>query len=183
MTKNQIKLAKLVLRLAEVATDKGLLTYEGELEVGTEVFVEADGEIIEAPDGEYIAEDSIIVVTEGKVTEIKPIEPEQPAEQPAEEEIAPEEPVEENMEEETPAEETPAEEQPAEDEKDSKIAELEATIEQLNARIAELEEENAKLKEANAQQEEALKMSAEVPAKEKVKQQKSNTGLSFNLFK
>ena len=67
-------------------TDKGELNYEGELAIGTEVFVaNEDGEPVAAADGEYTAEDGrVIVVTEGKVSEIREPEPEEePAEEPA----------------------------------------------------------------------------------------------------
>ena len=58
--------------LASVATDNGDLMYEGELEVGTEVFVaDAEGNQTPAPDGDYVTEDGkTIKVAEGKVTEI-----------------------------------------------------------------------------------------------------------------
>lgn len=63
--------------LASVATDNGELLYDGELEVGTEVFVaDADGNQTAAPDGDYVTEDGkTIKVTEGKVSEIIEAEP------------------------------------------------------------------------------------------------------------
>ena len=63
--------------LASVATDNGELLYDGELEVGTEVFVaDADGNQTPAPDGDYVTEDGkTIKVAEGKVTEIVEAEP------------------------------------------------------------------------------------------------------------
>ena len=66
-------------------TDKGTLVYEGDLAVGTEVsLVGEGGETAPAPDGEYTAADeSVIVVKDGKVAEIKP------APAPAEPEPAP----------------------------------------------------------------------------------------------
>ena len=77
---NRLKLAKLLLKFAEVETDKGLLTYEGELVVGNEVFIEKDGELIPAEDGEYVAVDKTIVVKDGKIAEIVEVnkEDEQP---------------------------------------------------------------------------------------------------------
>ena len=58
--------------LASVATDKGDLLYEGELEVGTEVFVvDEEGNQVVAPDGDYVLENgNVVVVAEGKVAEI-----------------------------------------------------------------------------------------------------------------
>ena len=73
--------------LASVATDKGELLYDGELEVGTEVFVaDAEGNQTPAPDGDYLLENgTVVVVAEGKVAEI--IEYVEPAEEtPAEDE-------------------------------------------------------------------------------------------------
>lgn len=72
-----LKLAKLVMQFGECNTDKGILTYDGgELTVGTEVFVEVEGEYVPAPDGEYLAEGQKVKVKEGKVDEIEAIEPE-----------------------------------------------------------------------------------------------------------
>ena len=67
--------------LASVATDNGELLYDGELEVGTEVFVaDADGNQTPAPDGDYVLENgNMLVVADGKVAEI--IEYVEPAEE------------------------------------------------------------------------------------------------------
>ena len=140
MTKNFLKLARLVMRFAEVKTDKGSLIYDGELAVDIEVMVEdEEGNVVAAPDGEYNLEDGrVVVVADGKVAEIK--------EAPVTEET-----IKEVLEEEAPAK----------DEKDLRIEELEgllkdrdAIIEELNAKIKDLE---SKL---NAPAEEALEMSA-----------------------
>ena len=67
--------------LASVATDKGDLFYEGELAVGTEVFIaDEEGNQVAAPDGEYVLENgNVVVVAEGKVAEIvEPTEEETP---------------------------------------------------------------------------------------------------------
>ena len=142
MTKNFLKLARLVMRFAEVKTDKGSLIYDGELAVDIKVMVEdEEGNVVAAPDGEYNLEDGrVVVVKEGKVAEIK--------EAPVTEET-----IKEVLEEETPAK----------DEKDLRIEELEgllkdrdAIIEELNAKIKDLE---SKL---NEPAEEALEMSAVV---------------------
>ncbi len=54
-----------------ITTDKGDLTYTGELAVGTEVFVVGeDGESIPAADGDYKVEGKTIKVVDGKVSEI-----------------------------------------------------------------------------------------------------------------
>ena len=63
------KVRELLVKLAKVTTDKGELSYEGELAVGTEV-VDANGK--QAEDGSYITEDgSTIIVKDGKVEAIK----------------------------------------------------------------------------------------------------------------
>ena len=67
-----MQLAKVMAKFEEIKTDKAVLTADGEIEVGVEVYVEGeDGEYIAAEDGEYEAEDKIIVVADGKVAEIR----------------------------------------------------------------------------------------------------------------
>ena len=146
------KLAKAILKLEEVKTDKETLIIEGEIEVGKPVFIETENGPEPAVDGEYKLEDeTVIVIVEGLIAEIRPIET-------PEEEPVIEEPVkEEELEEEPPI-------KPEEDkttELEARIAELEAEIETKDARIAELE---AKV----AEQEEKLKMSVETPITKKV---------------
>ena len=54
-----------------ITTDKGELTYNGELAVGTEVFVVGEnGESIPAEDGDYKIDGKTIKVADGKVSEI-----------------------------------------------------------------------------------------------------------------
>ena len=153
------KLAKMILKLGEIKTDKETLIVDGELEVGKPVFVEAEDGPVEANDGEYIAEDGTVIVVEaGVIIEIRPVE-ETPVE---------ETPIE--TEEETPVEETPNVEI---DELKAKIAELEATIAEKDAKIAELEA-------TIAEQEEKLKMSVEKPITKKTKvTEKENKALRF----
>ena len=142
---NRLKLAKLLLKFAEVETDKGLLTYEGELVVGNEVFIEKDGELIPAEDGEYVAEDKTIVVKDGKIAEIVMKEDEQPV------------PIEgEDV-------ENPTDNTIKEDEKDVKIAELEAVIAEKDAKIKSLEAEIEEMKTK-------LQMSTDKSPKEKMKE-------------
>ena len=63
------KVRELLVKLAKVTTDKGELSYEGDLEVGTEV-VDSDG--VAVADGDYTLEDGkIIVIKDGKVEAIK----------------------------------------------------------------------------------------------------------------
>lgn len=71
--KVRLALRSILLKAGAVETDKATLLYDAEnLEVGTEVFVEnAEGEIVPAEDGEYVAGDTTYVVSEGKVSEIR----------------------------------------------------------------------------------------------------------------
>lgn len=143
--KFMLKLARMVMKFAEVETDKGLLTYEGELVVGNEVFIEKDGELIPAEDGEYVAEDKTIVVKDGKIAEIVMKEDEQPV------------PIEgEDV-------ENPTDNTIKEDEKDVKIAELEAVIAEKDKEIESLKAEIEEMKTK-------LQMSTDKSPKEKMKE-------------
>lgn len=161
MNSKLYKLAKMVLNLAEMKTDNGVLISDAEIEVGREVFIEDEnGELVAAPDGEYKAEDGkIFVVADGKVAEIR--EPE------SEEETQPEEQAEEQTEEQIEQAEETEEEQPDQpDEKDQRIAELEAQIAELNNIIVQKDEEIGKLRKQ-------LEESDAKPAEEQLKSQKS----------
>lgn len=137
--KNKLwKLAKMLIQFKEYITEQGKIVVSGELVEGTEVAIENEnGELVPVIDGEYKLDDVIVVVVDGKVTEIKQeeVEPE-PIEEPVVEEPLAEEPVEEPKQE------------PEPDEKDLKIEELEgllkdrdAVIEELTAKIKELEQQ------------------------------------------
>ena len=162
MNSKLYKLAKMVLNLAQIKTNKGELISETVIEVGSEVFIEdANDMLVPAPDGEYVTQDEVtIVVADGKVVEIREKEPVE--EQPVEEQ--PKQPVEEPLAEE-PAEEQPTEEAPTEDDKDAEIAKLQAQIDELNSIIAEKDEEIGKLKAE-------LEKSDSKPAEEQLKSQK-----------
>lgn len=166
MNKKLLKLAKMVLALAETATDKAILIHEGELAVGLEVFVEDEnGELQPAEDGEYETENQIIVVAEGKVAEIRDKEAQEPEPEPEPE------PDPENLDEEEEARiaelEAELEAKNAElEEKDARIAELEAELEDLKAKLEESDARSA---------EEELKMN-------KQNQPKSNK-IKFDLYK
>lgn len=142
--KFMLKLARMVMKFAEVETDKGLLTYEGELVVGNEVFIEKDGELIPAEDGEYVAEDKTIVVKDGKIAEIIMKEDEQPV------------PI-EGEDVENPTEEV------VEDEKDIRIKELEGIIAEKDNEIESLKAEIEEMKTK-------LQMSTDKSPKEKMKE-------------
>ena len=163
MNSKLLKLARMVMNLAEIKTNKGELISETVIEVGSEVFIEdANDMLVPAPDGEYVTQDEVtIVVADGKVVEIREKEPVE--EQPVEEQ--PKQPVEEPLAEEP---EQPVEEAPAEDEKDAEIAKLQAQIEELNNIIAEKDEEIGRLKAE-------LEKSDAEPAEEQLKSQKTET--------
>ena len=132
MSKLKNALRKLLAEFGEVETDKGILSYEGELAVGVEVTI--DGEM--AADGEYEAEDKVIVVADGKVAEIR--EKEAPAE-------ATETPAEaQENEEVVPVEEKPVAEV-VEDVVKEQTRDLEAEIDALKAEIELLKEQIAEL--------------------------------------
>lgn len=157
MNAKLIKLAKLVMKFATLLTDKAELIYNGDVEVGVEVFIEDEaGEIVPAADGDYTAEDMVITVAEGVITEVKPVEePEEPAE--------PAEPAKEPDEEEFAEPEEPAEPaEPEVDEKQAIIDELTAAIAEKDAQIADLqlkiEELTAELQKANEPVVEPVKM-------------------------
>ena len=164
MNSKLLKLARMVMNLSQIKTNKGELISETVIEVGSEVFIEdANDMLVAAPDGEYVTQDEVtIVVADGKVVEIREKETE---EQPTEEQ-----PVEEPVEE--PLAEEPVEEQPVEeaepDEKDAEIAKLQAQIEELNSIIAEKDEEIGRLKAE-------LEKSDSQPAEEQLKSQKTET--------
>jgi len=72
MNSKLLKLARMVMNLAEVETDKAKLIIEGEAEVGKEVFVEDEnGELVAPEDGEYVASENILVIADGKITEVR----------------------------------------------------------------------------------------------------------------
>lgn len=71
----KLALAKILAKFAELNTDKGVLTWEGELAAGVDVYLlNEDGEVTDAADGEYTAEDGrTVVVADGKVTEVREV--------------------------------------------------------------------------------------------------------------
>ena len=145
------KLAHILMKFAEVATDKGVLVADSDLEIGVEVqLINADGEVVAAEDGEYLTETDTIKVEGGKVVDIQPIEQ---AEEPIDEIEQAEEPIEE-----------PAE-QPNDEvaELQAKINELEGVIAERDARIAELEAEVEQLKNKPVEEPIEQRLSAQEP--------------------
>ena len=176
MNLNLLQLRKQLLQLAEISTDKGTLIIEGELAEGVEVFVESEEGFAPAADGEYIYEDMLIVVAEGKISELRKKSGE---DEPAEETPKAEEQPEEIKEEEQPAEEAKEESEPEPDEKDAKIAELQDKLNELEAIIAERDARIAELEAELAQKQEELEMSADEPAKDRVKSEQKVGALKY----
>lgn len=163
MNEKLLKLASLIFKFQKVATDKAELTVNGDVAEGAEVLVTNEsGELVQAEDGEYKTEENILVVVDGKISEVKELEKE-PEQEPEkdEAEVVAEEIVEEVV-----------EEQP--DEKDNKIAELEKMLEDKEAVIAELQ---AKIQEL----ENEINKPVEEPV-EMAKTAKENDSNIFNKY-
>lgn len=123
---NIIKLSKQLSKFVSIPYADGNLICDGELEVGKELFIEdANGNLSPAA-GEYETDDKIIRVENGIISEI--VE--------KEEEKEPTGPEEQNLEDETKSESK--DNGSVDDDKDKKIAELEAKVAELEAKIAEL---------------------------------------------
>ena len=83
----RLKLAKMLnIKFESVTTDKATLHYDGELEVGSEVFeYDEEGNLLIPDDGIYETEDKTITVEDGIVTAIEDkVEEEEPVEEPVE---------------------------------------------------------------------------------------------------
>lgn len=142
-------LKKLLVEMAKVSTDKGLLSYESEKElpeVGENIYlVDQEGNEEVAADGEYRTDDKmVIVVKDGKVEEIRAEkEEEKPAEEPVEM------PIDEKLEVVEPVEPAPVDEninsipEPEKNPLEEKITALEARLAAIEARLAALEAEPA----------------------------------------
>lgn len=105
------RIARALMKMAEMLTIDGrTLIYEGEMAVGTDVFIEdtENGEMQPAPDGMYETDTLIITVADGVVTEIR-------------------------------SKEQDAEDENPEDTEDENAPDYAAAIEMLVAKVAELE--------------------------------------------
>ena len=169
MNSKLYKLAKMILSLSEIKTNKGELISETVIEVGSEVFIEdANDMLVAAPDGEYVTQDEVtLVVADGRISEIRekeqeeqPTKEQEPEQQTEQAEQAEEQPTKEQE-----PEQEPENQKPVEDEKDKKIKELEAQVEELNNIIVEKDEEIGRLKAE-------LEKSDSKPAEEQLKSQK-----------
>ena len=80
LSKFKAALAKMLQEFGNVTTDKGVVSWDGDedLKAGDSVYVEdSEGNRTPAPDGDYKTDDNkVIVVVEGKVSEIKDAEAE-----------------------------------------------------------------------------------------------------------
>lgn len=145
-------LSKIMMECGNVTTDKGILYWESEddLKQGDEVFVEdEEGNRAAAADGDYTTSDAkVIVVVDGKVSEIKDAEAEvSPQEETPAEEAQVEAAEETPAEEQPTTEEAPAEE-PKEDDINAKVAELEKVVEAICEYLGIIKlEKNEKLPE------------------------------------
>lgn len=156
MSKIKEMLKSILVQLGEVNTDKGILTYDGDLAVGVEVKNE-DGS--KPADGEYkLEDDKVIVVKDGFVDEIKEVEVD------VIEEMADEKPQEK------PADEKPKEEGDA---KPNEVEELKKLIDEHTSLLKELGDRLKTL-------EDLVKELNETPAVEPIEQEYSKQTKSKN---
>ena len=130
---------KLLLQFSEIETDKGILSWEDELplDVGMAVYIND----LPAPDGEYVYEGKCYVVVEGKISEVKPVEP-KPEEDPKPEQME-EDPK--PMEEDPKPMEDPKQEVSIPAEVEARIVALEEEIKKLTDKVVELTDKIAEL--------------------------------------
>ena len=130
---------KLLLQFSELETDKGILSWEDDLplDVGMAVYIND----LPAPDGEYVYEDKCYVVVEGKISEVKPVEP-TPMEDPKPEQME-EDPK--PMEEDPKPMEDPKQEVSIPAEVEARIVALEEEIKKLTDKVVELTDKIAEI--------------------------------------
>lgn len=155
MSKIKEMLKSILVQLGEVNTDKGILTYDGDLAVGVEVKNE-DGS--KPADGEYKLEDNkIIVVKDGFVDEIKEVEVD----------------VIEEMADEKPQENVEDKPQDKAEEKPNEVEELKKLIDEHTSLLKELGDRLKAL-------EDLVKELNETPAVEPIEQEYSKQTKSKN---
>ena len=146
MSKIKEMLKSILVQLGEVNTDKGILTYDGDLVIGVEVKNE-DGS--KPADGEYKLEDGkVIVVKDGLVDEVKEVEDE----------------VIEEMAEEKPQDKVEEKPQDKVEEKPNEVEELKKLIDEHASLLKELDDRLKAL-------EELVKELNETPAVEPIEQE------------
>lgn len=158
--KNKMKLLfkSIFTQFGSVVSEEGqqiIWDQDGEIAEGYEVYMEQEDEngelqYVPVPDGEYKVEDKIIVIADGKVSEIRVDEKpaEEPAEEPAQMEetpAAPEAPADPTTEEVVTTDEEPFDAEKA-------YAELKGMYEALKGEIEVLKEQLGKLLEVPAEE-------------------------------
>ena len=171
--KNKMKLLfkSIFTQFGSVVSDEGqqiIWEQDGELAEGYEVYMEQEdenGEIqyVPVPDGEYKVEDKVIVIADGKVSEIKEETTVEPEEKPAEmeETPAPEAPADPTTEEVVTTDEAPFDPEKA-------YAELKDMYDALKGEVEALKEQLGKLLEVPAEEDafSAAKKNKEVEQKQ-----------------
>ena len=171
--KNKMKLLfkSIFTQFGSVVSDEGqqiIWEQDGELAEGYEVYMEQEdenGEIqyVPVPDGEYRVEDKVIVIADGKVSEIKEETTVEPEEKPAEmeETPAPEAPADPTTEEIVTTDEEPFDPEKA-------YAELKDMYDVLKGEVEALKEQLGKLLEVPAEEDafSAAKKNKEVEQKQ-----------------
>ena len=171
MSKIKEMLKSILVQLGEVTTDKGILTYDGDLAPGVEVKNE-DGS--KPADGEYkVGEDKVIVVKDGYVDEIREIEEEMAEEKPEDKKAADKKAADKKAAEKP--QEKPADGKPQEDAdpKPNEVEELKKLVDEHAALLAELSDRLKAL-------EDLVKELNETPAVEPIEQEYSKHFKSKN---
>lgn len=163
------------IKMTDVKTkDDIILSFEGELIAGVEIFIVDETGKTPAPDADYILEDDqIVVVKDGKVEEIKVQEPIESPEAPEVEVAAAEDII--------PAEDIKTEEPAADSNIDERVKKLEDEINQLKSILAEMTTEMSKTELKNDIKED-LKLSRIKPTEKKVELKNSNSNVQ-NILK
>lgn len=159
------------IKMTDVKTkDDIILSFDGELIAGVEIFIVDETGKTPASDGDYILEDDqIVVVKDGKVEEIKVQEPiEAPK---AEVAVAAEDIIPEDI----------KTEEPADSNIDERVKKIEDEINQLKSILAEMTTEMSKTELKNDIKED-LKLSRIKPTEKKVELKNSNSNVQ-NILK
>ena len=171
--KNKMKLLfkSIFTQFGSVVSDEGqqiIWEQDGELAEGYEVYMEQEDEngelqYVPVPDGEYRVEDKVIVIADGKVSEIKEETTVEPEEKPAEMEETPaaEAPADPTTEEVVTTDEAPFDPEKA-------YAELKDMYDALKGEVEALKEQLGKLLEVPAEEDafSAAKKNKEIEQKQ-----------------
>ena len=169
--KNKMKLLfkSIFTQFGSVVSEEGqqiIWDQDGEIAEGYEVYMEQEDEngelqYVPVPDGEYRVEGKVIVIADGKVTEIKEETPEAPAETPAKMEETPEAPADPTAEDVATTGEDPFDPEKA-------YAELKDMYDALKGEVEALKEQLGKLLEVPVEEDafSAAKKNKEVEQKQ-----------------